>query len=118
MEMDATVKTLMDWLEGQTNNELYIRKTEDDDRDEVRLQLKEVGYRSDYKSIDGYTDGTALLLHGNGSIVTDTAEAPLPQDSYVIPISGLSVSKVSDDGVILKTERAHYSLSVDNGDRR
>jgi hypothetical protein len=118
MEMDATVKTLMDWLEGQTNNFLYIQKKEDDDLDEVRLQLTEVGYRSDYKSLDGYTDGTALVLHGNGSIETGTAEAPLPQNSYVIPIAGLSVSKASEDGVILQTDRAHYSLSVDNDNRR
>jgi hypothetical protein len=116
--MDATVKTLMDWLEGQTNNSLFIQKKEDEDLDQVHLQLKEVGYRSDYESIDGYTDGTALVLHGSGSIVTDTAEAPLPQGSYVIPLSGLSVSKASEDGVILQTDRAHYSLSVDNGDRR
>jgi hypothetical protein len=117
MEMDTTVKTLMNWLEGQTNNSLFIQKKEDGDLDQVRLQLSEVGYRSDYRSIDGYTDGTALVLHGNGSIITDSAESPLPQDSYVIPISGLSVSKASEDGVIIQTDRAHYSVSVDNGNR-
>ncbi|TJY41849.1 hypothetical protein E5161_11645 [Cohnella pontilimi] len=116
--MDTTVKTLMDWLQGQTNSSLFIQKKEDEDLDQVRLQLREVGYRPDYRSIDGYTDGTALVLHGNGSIRTGHVEEPLPQDSYVIPLSGLAISKAADNGVIMQTDRAHYSLSVDNDNRR
>ncbi|WP_123042345.1 hypothetical protein [Cohnella candidum] len=117
MSMEPTVRTLMDWLQSQTNHSIMIQKKEDDDLDEVRLQLHEVGYRPDHRSIDGYTEGTALVLHGKGTIVTDLEEAPLPGDSYVIPIAGLTISKASEDGVILRNERAHYALSPDASDR-
>lgn len=110
--MDPAVRSLMDWLQGQTNRAIFIQKKEREDLDQVRLQLWEVGYQADYKSIDGYADGTALVLHGSGTIVTDSEEAPLPEDSYVIPIDGLSVSKASDGGVIMRTDRAHYSISA------
>jgi hypothetical protein len=108
---------MMDWLQGQTNNAIVIQKKEDNDMDKVRLQLEEVGYQPDYKSIDGYTDGTALVLHGSGVIVTDAEEVPLPDNSYVIPMAGLTVSKASEDGVIIQTDRAHYSISPHNSDR-
>jgi hypothetical protein len=116
--MEPSVRTLLDWLQGQANNTIVIQKKEQRDLDKVRLQLDEVGYQADYKSIDGYTDGSALVLHGSGTIFTDTEEAPLPGDSYVIQVNGLNVTKASEDGVIIQTDRAHYSISADNTDRQ
>ncbi|MBW5445994.1 hypothetical protein GE107_07965 [Cohnella sp. CFH 77786] len=113
MGMDPTVRTLMDWLQGQTNRSIMIQKKEDRDLDRVRLTLAEVGYRPDDRSIDGYTEGNSLVLHGRGTVRTETGEAPLPQDRYVIPVDGLRISKASEDGVILQTDRAHYALSPD-----
>lgn len=111
--VEGKVRALMDWLQEQTNGALLIRKREDRDLDRVRIRLDEVGYRSYDLSIDGYTDGPALVLHGSGTIATDKAEAPLPQDSYVIPLAGFEVARTRGGGIELRTDRATYSISPD-----
>lgn len=111
------VRTLMDWLQEQTNRVLLIRKREDRDLDRVRMQLDEVGYRPDDRSIDGYTEGPVLVLHGRGTIMTDTAaEAPLPRDSYMIPLAGFQVARADGGGIDVRTDRAVYSISPDSGE--
>jgi len=110
---DGKVRTLMDWLQEQTNRGILIHKQEDGDTDRVRIRLDEVGYRPDDRSIDGYTEGPALVLHGRGVIATDRAEAPLPQDRYVIPLAGFAVTRAQGGGINVRTDRATYRISPD-----
>jgi len=116
--VEGKVRTLMDWLQEQTNGVLLIRKREDRDLDRVRMRLDEVGYRPDARSLDGYTEGPALVLHGGGTIKTDTAaEAPLPRDHYVIPLAGFEVVRANGGGIEVRTARAAYSISPDRPGR-
>lgn len=110
--VEGKVRSLMDWLQEQTNRVLLIRKREDRDLDSVRMRLDEVGYRPGDRSIDGYADGPALVLHGSGTVMTDTAEeAPLPQDRYLIPLAGFEVARADGEGIELRTDRASYRIS-------
>ncbi len=109
--LDPDVQAAKNWLQNQVNRSITIRKKEDGDSDVVRMQVDEVGYRPAADSIDGYTGGAALVIHGSGTIWSGQAEAPLPGGSYVISAAGLSVSGSSDAGLLLRTERAEYSLS-------
>ena len=114
---EGKARALMDWLQEQTNRVLQIRKREDRDLDRVRIRLEEVGYRPVDRSIDSYRDGPALVLHGSGTILTDTAaEAPLPQDRYLIPLAGCEVVRADGGGIDVRTDRATYSISPDNSD--
>lgn len=110
--MNSNVQNVMQWLEGNTNKSILIQKQEDGDADEVRLRLSKVGYRDHAETIDGYVGGTAVVLHGEGSIVSDSGEVPLPADYYVIPVDGLSIANSGEGSFSLKTDRAEYSISV------
>lgn len=115
---EGKVRTLMDWLQEQTNRVLLIRKREDRDLDRVRMRLEEVGYRPNGRSLDGYAEGPALVLHGSGSIMTDAAaDAPLPRDSYVIPLAGFEVFRADGGGIDVRTDRATYNISPDRSGR-
>lgn len=109
--MAPNVRAVKAWLQDQTNRYIAIRKMEDGDTDQIRMEISEVGYMPESPSIDGYTDGAALVLHGRGAIRSGNAEVPLPDNRYFIPVTGLTVTKSSDAGMIFQTERAHYALS-------
>lgn len=111
--MNSSVQNVMDWLQGNMNKSILIQKQEDGDSDTVHIRLSKVGYRDNKESIDGYTNGSALVLHGEGTISSDS-EAPLPGDSYVIATGGLSVSNSSQNQVNVTTDRAEYSFSLEN----
>ncbi|MFD2333381.1 hypothetical protein ACFSR7_29325 [Cohnella sp. GCM10020058] len=113
--MPASIADVTEWLESQTDKELVVTKHEDSDLDEVIIRLSRVerrGERSD--SPDDYTNGASLLLRGNGTVVTEGREEPLPSDAFEIPLEGLSLTETADDAVLLVTERARYSIKVRN----
>lgn len=110
-EIDQIIRQLMDWLQNYTNRMLLIRKQEDGNRDLVRILLEEVGYRPSWRSIDGYTDGPALVLHGVGALVSGAGEMPLPSDLYSIALSGVQISRIESGGVLLQSDRARYEVS-------
>ncbi|MFC3800609.1 hypothetical protein [Cohnella sp. GCM10012308] len=113
--MPASIADVTEWLESQTDKELVVTKHEDHDLDEVRIRLERVerkGERSD--SPDDYTNGASLLLRGNGTVVTEGREEPLPSDAFEIPLEGLSLTETADDAALLVTERARYSIKVRN----
>lgn len=109
-EIDPAVRQLMDWLQNFTNRMLLIRKLEDGDRDLVWIQLDEVGYQPDRRSIDGYTDGPVIVLHGIGAVMSGTGEKPLPGDRYEISVAGAQVPQVEADNVLIQSDRARYEV--------
>lgn len=116
-DMDGRIRTLMDWLQEHTYNVLHIHKREDGDLDRVRLRLDEVGYKPDGHSLDGYTEGPMLVLHGQGQVMTDKTEAPLPGGSYAIPLAGFKVTRAARGGIDVQTNRAVYSITPDQSER-
>lgn len=111
--MPASIADVTQWLESQTDNELIITKHEDDDIDETVIRLARIerkGERSD--ALDDYTNGAALVLRGNGTVLTEGREAPLPSDAFEIPLEGLSLTETADGAALLVTERARYSIKV------
>jgi hypothetical protein len=108
--MDAAVRTAKEWLQDRTDHYIRIHKEEDGDTDMIRMKLLEIGYRPDRPSIDGYTGGPALVLHGDGVILAGGKQVPLPGGSYVIPTDGLTVTETAEGGALLTTDRARYSL--------
>lgn len=108
--MEPSVRTLMDWLQEHTHQILFIEKQENQDIDRAWLQLDEVGYNPNIRSLDGYIDGPAIILHGRGAIAADRGEAPLPDDRYVIPVGGIKVNAAFAGGITVHTDRAHITI--------
>ncbi|MDG0812595.1 hypothetical protein [Cohnella rhizosphaerae] len=111
--MPASIADVTQWLESQTDKELVITKHEDDDIDETVIRLARIertGERRD--ALDDYTNGAALVLRGNGTVVTEGREAPLPNDAFEIPLEGLSLTETAESAALLVTERARYSIKI------
>ncbi|MEC0246847.1 hypothetical protein ACI48J_10915 [Paenibacillus chitinolyticus] len=111
--MANELQPVTDWLHSNTNKAIRIAKEEQEDIDRVDLQLSQFEYR-EYQpdAPDDYTNGSALLLYGEGTVLNNGSEEALPQETFVIPLEGLSVADLSEDSVVLKTERAIYSLTL------
>lgn len=113
MKTEQSWQSLAGWLSRHTDEELLIRKREQDDLDEVRLYLRGVDYREERPDApDAYTSERALLLRGKGRIVTDGEEVELPADTFEIPLHGLNEVQEARDSLAFETERASYSLSL------
>lgn len=108
------LRRIYEWLESRRDTPLLITKTEQGDVDRVRMRLASAGVHEPKSSPDGYTDGTVLYIRGEGTVLSDIEEAPLPQDTYVIPVTGLVDAQIDHGSVRLRTERGEYAIAVDN----
>ncbi|MGF7050291.1 hypothetical protein J2T13_004829 [Paenibacillus sp. DS2015] len=111
--MHKQLLEVSDWLNSHINESIWIDKREEKDLDQVRVQLDEIGFREATESLDGYTNGSAILLHGSGHVIKEEQEVPLPQNIFEIQLSGLVQAYVKNDRVYLETDRANYSLRVE-----
>ncbi|WP_052675888.1 hypothetical protein [Paenibacillus sp. IHBB 10380] len=111
--MHMQLLEVSDWLNAHINESIWIDKREQEDLDQVRVQLEEIGFRESTQSLDGYTDGSAILLHGAGHVIKEEQEVPLPQNTFEIQVSGLVQAYVKNDKAYLETERANYSLRAE-----
>ncbi|MFC5527849.1 hypothetical protein [Cohnella yongneupensis] len=113
MALNAAVHTLMNWLEDHRDQSLLIHKHEQDDSDHVRINLSGVDFKPETASIDGYTDESALRLHGEGTVLNDGQSLPLSQNAYVIPVDGLTLMELLDTRMIMRTNIAEYTMYID-----
>lgn len=104
---------ISEWLEGRRDLPLLITKTEQGDVDRVRMRLNSAGLHTPKSSPDEYTDGAVIFMRGEGTILGDWEESPLPQDTYVIPVTGLSDTRIEHGSVTMRTERGEYAIAVD-----
>ncbi|MGV2686151.1 hypothetical protein GNF82_17705 [Clostridium perfringens] len=92
---------------------LHISKQEEKDQDQIEIQLERFEHQQHQEqSIDGYGDHHALLLHGPGVVITAGHEAPLPSNSFVIGLDGLTAADIQDRQVGLTTDRGTYSITA------
>jgi hypothetical protein len=111
--MEETIRRVTEWLKRHENRPITIRKQEDGDEDrvELRFQSAEVQERRTMTG-DDYIDGKTILLHGQGSIQTDTEKADLPDDVYEIPLEPELDSTESGDRLQVQTGRGNYTLTA------
>jgi hypothetical protein len=113
MGMKLSLELVSEWLKNNLNKKILIRKQEKEDLDEVLLHLKLTEYRGERSNaIDNYISDSALLLHGNGSVITDGLEVELPSNTFEIPLNGIEQAEANKDTLSFKTERAQYLLTL------
>jgi len=100
------------WLEQKTGETLLIRKEEREDIDETRVRLESVEYDETVPTFDDYAEGSSLILHGAGNVVSGDGELPLPRDQYQIYVDGQFDCNPDANGLSLTTGRAKYRISV------
>jgi len=111
--MKLGLELVAEWLKDNLDKKILIRKQEKEALDEVLIHLKLTEYRGERSdAIDSYVSDSALLLHGNGSVITEGLEVDLPSNIYEIPLKALEHVEATEDSLRFKTERAQYLLTV------
>lgn len=110
--MNEQLKSVTDWLNAHKQQTVMIRKQEMEDTDQTRIQLEEVEYRENTPTIDDYTEGDSLILHGNGTVINEQGEIQLPQNTYQIYVDGLSKADVKETQLTMETDRAKYEIFI------
>jgi hypothetical protein len=106
------MNAVKEWLEKRVGQTIMIRKEEQDDLDETRLHLEHVEYNAHVPTVDDYTEGNSLILHGPGKVVREQGDIVLPQNTFQIYIDGLSESRAEEEQLSMKTDRAKYLIFV------
>lgn len=110
---ELTARDICTWLEEHKDQTLFIKKEEQDDTDHVELQVKEVGLMEFSDTLDDYFSPKAIVLQGEGMIETSNGiKLKLPEDSYEIPLGGACEGIQKENGLEIRTERAHYSIFI------
>ncbi|MDQ0914446.1 hypothetical protein [Paenibacillus sp. V4I5] len=109
---EITAQEVCNWLEGQIGNSLTIQKKEQQDIDQIEFALDNVGLMGSSETFDSYILPQTIVLRGNGSIETEEGQMQkLPEDVYEIPFIGIIQGIQNENGLMLQTERAYYSIS-------
>jgi hypothetical protein len=110
--MNTQVAEIADWLMGQINNPLVIRKEEQGDVDQVLMTLQQVVFLPGDPDRDDYVEEDRLVLQGDGRMATDAngGAAELPRHSYEIPLDPGFRGSVENNELLLNTERAFYRV--------
>ncbi|MBU9711420.1 hypothetical protein [Evansella tamaricis] len=109
---------LTEWLEGKKGNTILINKgefltgmQEISDSDQIKLFLDNVTIKTiERHDQDDYLADQELILYGDGKIISDEGEFDLPQSVYEIPLMGNLKMEHEDNGVLVTTERATYTI--------
>ena len=105
----------MQWLKRRINEAVTITKREQEDLDEIRLELDDVALRkSKHFDAEHYARDEAILLRGFGQVISDHGDpAPLPLDTFEIPLEGKVIAETADDRLQITTDRAQYMFTRD-----
>lgn len=81
----------------------------------IRLELDDVALRkSKHFDAEHYARDEAILLRGFGQVISDHGDpAPLPLDTFEIPLEGKVIAETADDRLQITTDRAQYMFTRD-----
>lgn len=99
--------SLKKWI----GKDIRITKYENKDHDVTSLHLETVSYLKNEQRKDDYEPKYALLLGGQGQVLTDNKTfIQLPDDVYEIPLDDLSEYTIDGPRFSLKTDRGVYTI--------
>ncbi|QTM98749.1 hypothetical protein ERJ70_05235 [Sediminibacillus dalangtanensis] len=109
LSIEGFNQLLQQW-NGKT---IKVTKQEIGDYDETVLRLNAVSYDTDTRRIDDYQAKHKLQLNGDGTMLTDAANAqPLPDQVYEIPIEDSTLYQYEDSRFSLTTDRGTYTIEL------
>ncbi|MGO4272032.1 hypothetical protein AB4Z22_19700 [Paenibacillus sp. TAF58] len=110
---ELTIQQVCGWFEANKEKNMMIKKEEQNDIDQIEIKLQDVGLLSYSDTIDAYLSPQAIVLRGNGCIVSlDAEKQSLPEDSYEIPITGSFHGIQNEQGMEIQTQVASYSITI------
>jgi hypothetical protein len=102
--------SIMEWMQNQRTNAFLIRKDEQTDIDQIRIDVAKVEAKQfQTPDLDDYVSDQTILIHGEGTVIGDM-EAPLPQSVYEIPIEGSCTVHTDEALFQITTDRATYTF--------
>lgn len=108
---EEVLELLYSSLKNWNGEEILISKTENHDGDQTVLTLDDVSITERGMTIDGYVSPLALKLRGEGRVVMEDTDVPLPAASYEIPLTGVEDAHFDGNWIYLLTERASYMIT-------
>ncbi|BFH63423.1 hypothetical protein [Paenibacillus azoreducens] len=108
--MNNELNAVNQWLENQVGQTILIRKEEQGDLDETRVQLEAVEYSEHVPARDEYAEGSSLILHGPGHVINEKGDIPLPRNTFQIYVDGLHETETDESRINLTTDRAKYLI--------
>lgn len=110
---ELTIQQVCGWFEANKEKNIMIKKEEQNDIDQIEIELQDVGLLSYSDTLDAYLSPQAIVLRGNGCIVTfDDEKQSLPEDSYEIPFMGNFHGIQNEQGMEIQTEVASYFITI------
>jgi hypothetical protein len=111
--VDQSPIQIQKWLDRYKNQVLKITKVEKGDLDEASIKLRQADL-IEHEDTDDYLSPQALLLMGEGTIMTDAGRIPLPQQTYEIALTGHWTSHFDEHSLQLHTERGTYTIEPES----
>jgi hypothetical protein len=110
--MEWSVYDAADWLQQHIDEEVHVIKQEQDDTDEIRLRLRDVGVTMfGIPDADDYVEQQALVLYGEGTTLGNGQAVRLPVDEFEIPVTGPWVcTPDGEQQLAIETDRARYRI--------
>ncbi|MBP3951308.1 hypothetical protein [Bacillus suaedae] len=116
--MDNHIEQLRQWLESQKGSTLSIEKQEITTGKEDLFDIDHVTFKLDHISlvsngedpIDDYLATDEVILHGEGTIMSDEGTVTIPQHAFEIPLKGEVTSSLDQNQLNLQTEQAIYKM--------
>lgn len=100
-------------LQKWAGRTVKITKHEMDDIDETILNVKNITYTKNGRSIDGYVSMYSLLLNGDGDISTTmNSMEELPHSMYEIPLQDDSLYEFDGEKFLISTDRGVYKIGL------
>jgi hypothetical protein len=113
MMMELSAQDICNWFQSHIDKSVLIEKEEQQDKDRIDLQVREVRYLNQNDTVDDYIPNQALILRGVGTIQNQKGEQQrLPDDYYEIPLDGNIQGVRKESGIEIQTERAHYVIEL------
>lgn len=111
----AGAQEIVHWFQERMNGTFLITKEEDEDADRVRITVRKVSYWPGSAAADDYVEEDRIVLVGEGRIDGDndreTDAAPLPRNSYEIPLGTDFRFEMQHENLKIVTGRAAYTIS-------
>ncbi|WP_166244359.1 hypothetical protein [Paenibacillus turpanensis] len=112
--MSGVIEQITEWLNECAGQSVLIEKVEQGDRDRTRIRVDQVSIQAQPKDPDDYVAEREIMIHGDGAVLLESGQAPLPEPYYEIALIGVSHASKTSQTLHIVTDRASYLIEKQN----
>lgn len=104
------IQETRDMINQWAGQDVLLIKEEDGDVDKTVISLKDVTFSQRGATIDDYVSPDTLQLHGEGYVLLEDQNVPLPNDSFDIALSDDMAIRSENGTLEIRTDRAAFTV--------